>query len=191
MISFTSLYFIYLNSGTLIFLSLLVIVRSMDNDYLYTITSAEDHYMMFSMKGMTSEGSYHGMHVFKLPLELAELWSKRSVSSLLLYLFISIYRVIYYKIHRNIMYKWFPFYFRYLHEDCQSPIIHQNFESSSVLLDDELAVRICDSGLASVLSSKNVTQVFTVHYVQTIYLSMSLRINNTENISVFFSMLNS
>lgn len=72
------------------------------------------------------------------------------------------------------MYKWFPLYFRYLHGDCQSPIIHQNFESSSVLLDDELAVRVCDCGLASVLSSKNVIQVFTVHYVQKIYVSMFL-----------------
>lgn len=47
----------------------------------------------------------------------------------------------------------------YLHEGCKSPIIHQNFESSSVLLDDELAVRVCDCGLASILSSKNVIQL--------------------------------
>lgn len=37
---------------------------------------------------------------------------------------------------------------RYIHEVCQPPIIHQNFKSANILLDDKLAVRVCDCGLA-------------------------------------------
>ncbi|MQM03534.1 hypothetical protein Taro_036317, partial [Colocasia esculenta] len=47
----------------------------------------------------------------------------------------------------------------YLHESCQPPVVHQNFESSNILLDDELAVRVCDCGLAPLLSSNSVTQL--------------------------------
>ncbi|KMZ70637.1 Kinase [Zostera marina] len=43
----------------------------------------------------------------------------------------------------------------YLHEGCQSPIIHQKFESSSILLDNELSVCVCDCGLASISSPSN------------------------------------
>ncbi|GFS41075.1 STRUBBELIG-receptor family 3 [Actinidia rufa] len=41
----------------------------------------------------------------------------------------------------------------YLHEVCEPPIIHRNFKSANVLLDDELAVHVSDCGLASLISS--------------------------------------
>uniref|UniRef100_A0A1D1XYD9 Protein STRUBBELIG-RECEPTOR FAMILY 3 n=2 Tax=Anthurium amnicola TaxID=1678845 RepID=A0A1D1XYD9_9ARAE len=47
----------------------------------------------------------------------------------------------------------------YLHEACQPPVVHQNFESSNVLLDDKLEVHVCDCGLAPLLSSNSVTQL--------------------------------
>ncbi|XP_010905434.1 protein STRUBBELIG-RECEPTOR FAMILY 3 isoform X7 [Elaeis guineensis] len=46
----------------------------------------------------------------------------------------------------------------YLHEGCQPPIVHQNFEPANVLIDDKLAVRVSDCGLASLMSSISVTQ---------------------------------
>uniref|UniRef100_A0A1D1XHP7 Protein STRUBBELIG-RECEPTOR FAMILY 3 n=1 Tax=Anthurium amnicola TaxID=1678845 RepID=A0A1D1XHP7_9ARAE len=47
----------------------------------------------------------------------------------------------------------------YLHEFCQPPVVYQNFESSNILLDDKIAVRVCDCGLAPLLSSNSVTQL--------------------------------
>nr|XP_019701568.1 protein STRUBBELIG-RECEPTOR FAMILY 3 isoform X5 [Elaeis guineensis] len=47
----------------------------------------------------------------------------------------------------------------YLHEGCQPPIVHQNFEPANVLIDDKLAVRVSDCGLASLMSSISVTQL--------------------------------
>lgn len=47
---------------------------------------------------------------------------------------------------------------RYLHE-FQPPIVHRDFELGNVLVNDELAVRVADCGLASLLSSDSVTQV--------------------------------
>ncbi|CAA7409208.1 unnamed protein product [Spirodela intermedia] len=47
----------------------------------------------------------------------------------------------------------------YLHDSCEPPVVHQNFESSNILLDDELAVRVCDCGLSPLLSSSSVTQL--------------------------------
>lgn len=46
----------------------------------------------------------------------------------------------------------------YLHE-FQPPIVHQDFELDNVLVNDELAVRVADCGLASLLSSDSVTQL--------------------------------
>ncbi|WOG85216.1 hypothetical protein DCAR_0104404 [Daucus carota subsp. sativus] len=46
----------------------------------------------------------------------------------------------------------------YLHEVCQPPIVHQNFTSANVLLDDGFAVRVSDCGLAPLISSNYVTQ---------------------------------
>ncbi|TXG55229.1 hypothetical protein EZV62_020485 [Acer yangbiense] len=47
----------------------------------------------------------------------------------------------------------------YLHEICQPPIVHRNFKSNNVLLDDDLAVRVSDCGLATLISSGSVSQL--------------------------------
>ncbi|XP_073303455.1 protein STRUBBELIG-RECEPTOR FAMILY 3-like [Primulina huaijiensis] len=47
----------------------------------------------------------------------------------------------------------------YLHEVCQPPIVHGNFTSANVLLDDDLAVKVSDCGLAPLLSSNFFTQL--------------------------------
>lgn len=48
---------------------------------------------------------------------------------------------------------------RYLHEVCQPPIVHRNFKSANLLLDDDLSVRVSDCGLAPLISSGSVSQV--------------------------------
>ncbi|XP_038709996.1 protein STRUBBELIG-RECEPTOR FAMILY 3-like isoform X2 [Tripterygium wilfordii] len=40
----------------------------------------------------------------------------------------------------------------YLHEVCQPSVVHQNFKSANILLDDKLAVGVSDCGLASLLT---------------------------------------
>ncbi|KAK6142548.1 hypothetical protein DH2020_022896 [Rehmannia glutinosa] len=47
----------------------------------------------------------------------------------------------------------------YLHEVCEPPIIHRNFKSANVLLDDELAVLVSDCGLAPLILSGAVNQL--------------------------------
>ncbi|KAI3465714.1 hypothetical protein Pfo_022377 [Paulownia fortunei] len=47
----------------------------------------------------------------------------------------------------------------YLHEVCEPPIIHRNFKSANVLLDDELAVLVSDCGLAPLILSGAVSQL--------------------------------
>ncbi|XP_057505662.1 protein STRUBBELIG-RECEPTOR FAMILY 3-like [Actinidia eriantha] len=47
----------------------------------------------------------------------------------------------------------------YLHEVCEPPIIHLNFKSANILLENELAVYVSDCGLASLISSGSVSQV--------------------------------
>ncbi|CAN1161010.1 Protein STRUBBELIG-RECEPTOR FAMILY 3 [Linum perenne] len=47
----------------------------------------------------------------------------------------------------------------YLHEVCQPPIIHRNFKSANILLDDDLDVRVSDCGLAPLISSGSVRQL--------------------------------
>ncbi|CAL5086094.1 unnamed protein product [Urochloa decumbens] len=47
---------------------------------------------------------------------------------------------------------------QHLHDGCQPPIVHQNFEPSVVLLNSTLVVHISESGLAS-LASKSVSQL--------------------------------
>uniref|UniRef100_A0A5B6Z074 Protein kinase domain-containing protein n=1 Tax=Davidia involucrata TaxID=16924 RepID=A0A5B6Z074_DAVIN len=47
----------------------------------------------------------------------------------------------------------------YLHEICEPPIVHRNFKSANVLLDDELAVHVSDCGLAPLISSGSVSQL--------------------------------
>ncbi|XP_065873183.1 protein STRUBBELIG-RECEPTOR FAMILY 3-like [Euphorbia lathyris] len=41
---------------------------------------------------------------------------------------------------------------QYLHEVCQPPIVHQNFRSGNILLDDKLAACVSDCGLAHLSS---------------------------------------
>ncbi|KAJ6796875.1 protein STRUBBELIG-RECEPTOR FAMILY 3-like isoform X1 [Iris pallida] len=47
----------------------------------------------------------------------------------------------------------------YLHEFCQPPIVHQDFEPTNILLNDQLAVRVSECGLGPLLSSNSVTQL--------------------------------
>lgn len=48
---------------------------------------------------------------------------------------------------------------RYLHEVCQPPVVHRNFKSANILLDDDLDVRVSDCGLAPLITSGSVSQV--------------------------------
>ncbi|KAI4385003.1 hypothetical protein MLD38_003079 [Melastoma candidum] len=47
----------------------------------------------------------------------------------------------------------------YLHEVCQPPIVHRNFKSSNLLLDDDLSIHVSDCGLAPLISSGSVSQL--------------------------------
>ncbi|CAO2842688.1 unnamed protein product [Amaranthus hypochondriacus] len=47
----------------------------------------------------------------------------------------------------------------YLHEVCQPPVVHMNFKSANILLDDKFEPLISDCGLASVLSDTYTAQV--------------------------------
>ncbi|KAE8075879.1 hypothetical protein FH972_014562 [Carpinus fangiana] len=47
----------------------------------------------------------------------------------------------------------------YLHEVCQPPVIHRNFKSSNLLLDEDLLVRVSDCGLAPLIASGSVSQL--------------------------------
>ncbi|KAJ0695288.1 putative protein kinase RLK-Pelle-LRR-V family [Helianthus annuus] len=47
----------------------------------------------------------------------------------------------------------------YLHEFCDPPIIHRNFKSANVLLDDDLSVRVSDCGLAPLITRGSVSQL--------------------------------
>ncbi|KZV37144.1 protein STRUBBELIG-receptor FAMILY 3, partial [Dorcoceras hygrometricum] len=52
----------------------------------------------------------------------------------------------------------------YLHEVCQPPVVHGNFTSANVLLDDDLAVQVSDCGLAPLLPSNVFTQLQSSGY---------------------------
>ncbi|XP_038714088.1 protein STRUBBELIG-RECEPTOR FAMILY 3-like [Tripterygium wilfordii] len=47
----------------------------------------------------------------------------------------------------------------YLHEICQPPVVHRNFKSANVLLDDDLSIRVSDCGLAPLISKGSVSQL--------------------------------
>ncbi|MED6135006.1 Protein STRUBBELIG-REPTOR FAMILY 3 [Stylosanthes scabra] len=47
----------------------------------------------------------------------------------------------------------------YLHEQCQPPIVHRNFKSANILLDDDLSVRVSECGLAPLITSGSVSQL--------------------------------
>ncbi|KAL2946121.1 hypothetical protein AAZX31_U003000 [Glycine max] len=51
----------------------------------------------------------------------------------------------------------------YLHEHCQPPIVHRNFRSANILLDDKLEVLVSDCGLGSLLSSGSASQLLGRH----------------------------
>ncbi|KAK7400503.1 hypothetical protein VNO78_11712 [Psophocarpus tetragonolobus] len=48
---------------------------------------------------------------------------------------------------------------QYLHEHCQPPIMHRNFRSANVLLNDKMEVCVSDCGLGSLLSSGSASQL--------------------------------
>ncbi|KAM7249750.1 hypothetical protein ACFE04_000057 [Oxalis oulophora] len=48
---------------------------------------------------------------------------------------------------------------QYLHEVCQPPVVHQNFKSTNILLDDRLIVHASDCGLAPLMLPGSVTQL--------------------------------
>lgn len=48
---------------------------------------------------------------------------------------------------------------RYLHEQCQPPVVHRNFKSANILLDDDVSVRLSDCGLAPLITKGFVSQV--------------------------------
>ncbi|XP_044462637.1 protein STRUBBELIG-RECEPTOR FAMILY 3 isoform X3 [Mangifera indica] len=45
---------------------------------------------------------------------------------------------------------------QYLHEGCQPPIVHRNFKSANILLDEKLAVHVSDCGLDLLLSGSTI-----------------------------------
>ncbi|KAL1821683.1 hypothetical protein ACET3Z_016552 [Daucus carota] len=47
----------------------------------------------------------------------------------------------------------------YLHDFCEPPIIHRNFKSANILLDDDLAVHVSECGLAPLVSTGSVSQL--------------------------------
>lgn len=47
----------------------------------------------------------------------------------------------------------------YLHEVCEPPVVHRNFKSNNILLDDDLSVRVSDCGLAPLIASGAVSQL--------------------------------
>ncbi|XP_047308676.1 protein STRUBBELIG-RECEPTOR FAMILY 3-like [Impatiens glandulifera] len=52
----------------------------------------------------------------------------------------------------------------YLHEVCEPPIVHQNFKSSNILLDDQLAVHVSDCGLAPIWPPESLKQLMNDGY---------------------------
>lgn len=49
---------------------------------------------------------------------------------------------------------------RYLHEVCSPPVVHRNFKSANILLDDELNPHLSDCGLANLAPSGSERQVY-------------------------------
>ncbi|CAJ1956524.1 unnamed protein product [Sphenostylis stenocarpa] len=47
----------------------------------------------------------------------------------------------------------------YLHEQCQPPVVHRNFKSANILLDDDVSVRLSDCGLAPLIAKGSVSQL--------------------------------
>lgn len=49
---------------------------------------------------------------------------------------------------------------RYLHEICLPAVVHHNFNSGNILLDDELNPQLSDCGIADLSSPASVSQVY-------------------------------
>ncbi|KAJ7981414.1 Strubbelig receptor family protein [Quillaja saponaria] len=47
----------------------------------------------------------------------------------------------------------------YLHEVCEPPVVHRNFKSANILLDDDISARVSDCGLAPLIASGSVSQL--------------------------------
>uniref|UniRef100_A0A453NIW7 Protein kinase domain-containing protein n=1 Tax=Aegilops tauschii subsp. strangulata TaxID=200361 RepID=A0A453NIW7_AEGTS len=47
----------------------------------------------------------------------------------------------------------------YLHDTCEPPVVHQNFEPANVLLDNRFSVRVAECGLSVLTLSSSVTQL--------------------------------
>ncbi|AQK60294.1 Putative STRUBBELIG family receptor protein kinase [Zea mays] len=47
----------------------------------------------------------------------------------------------------------------YLHDTCEPPLVHQNFDPANVLLDNRCSVRVAECGLAELMASGSVTQL--------------------------------
>lgn len=47
----------------------------------------------------------------------------------------------------------------YLHEMCQPPVVHRNFKSCNLLLNDDLSVQVSDCGLASLMPANSIAQL--------------------------------
>ncbi|KAK1426461.1 hypothetical protein QVD17_15133 [Tagetes erecta] len=52
----------------------------------------------------------------------------------------------------------------YLHEVCQPPVVHRNFKSANILLDEELNVRVSDCALAPLLPLNYISQLQGLGY---------------------------
>lgn len=63
---------------------------------------------------------------------------------------------------------------RYLHGNFQPPIVHRNFKSANVLLNEKLEVRVSDCGLGSLLSSGSAGQVSLILISSVINFQLTL-----------------
>ncbi|XWS12708.1 hypothetical protein CRYUN_Cryun37aG0113400 [Craigia yunnanensis] len=67
---------------------------------------------------------------------------------------------------------------QYLHEVCQPPIVHKNIKSVNILLDDKLAVRVSECGLAPLLSSGSATEFSGSLFVSYGYAAPEIEFGN-------------
>ncbi len=62
---------------------------------------------------------------------------------------------------------------RYLHEICLPAVVHHNFNSGNILLDDELNPQLLDCGIADLSSPASVSQVYIFIYIH-VYVYMKM-----------------
>lgn len=53
---------------------------------------------------------------------------------------------------------------RYLHEVCSPPVVHRNFKTANILLDNDLNAHVSDCGLAALTPSSAESQVHFSHF---------------------------